>query len=129
LKSERVITVSRAPRAGDDQSVNGADAADRAPLSAEREQLHAQFEDQAAQSNGFTRNGRPSIEPWIGAEDLALALNVSTDWVYEKAASGELPSYKFGGHRRFRVSEVEDWASKCASGKITRAACEETRSR
>ena len=59
-----------------------------------------------------------TIEPWIGVGDLALALGVSTDWVYEKAAAGELPSYKFGGHRRFRVSEVEDWACRRASGRM-----------
>jgi excisionase family DNA binding protein len=62
---------------------------------------------------------RPSrsanIEPWISVDDLARILGVSTDWVYERAASGELPSYKFGGHRRFRISEVEEWASRCAS--------------
>ncbi|MEJ7792439.1 MAG: helix-turn-helix domain-containing protein [Gaiellaceae bacterium] len=58
------------------------------------------------------------IEPWIGVGDLALALGVSADWVYEKAAAGELPSYKFGGHRRFRVSEVEDWAGQRASGRM-----------
>jgi excisionase family DNA binding protein len=57
----------------------------------------------------------PSIEPWISVDDLARILGVSTDWVYERAASGELPSYKFGGHRRFRISEVEEWASRCAS--------------
>jgi excisionase family DNA binding protein len=66
------------------------------------------------------------IEPWISVEDLALILSVSTDWVYEKAASGELPSYKFGGHRRFRLSEVEDWASRCASGKLGSAHTEGT---
>lgn len=62
------------------------------------------------------RSKARAIEPWIGVEDLAVALGVSTDWVYEKAAAGELPSYKFSGHRRFRVSEVEDWASRHASG-------------
>lgn len=60
----------------------------------------------------------PAIEPWIGVDELAHVLDVSIDWVYEKAASGELPSYKFGGHRRFRVSEVEDWAHRHASGRI-----------
>jgi excisionase family DNA binding protein len=59
----------------------------------------------------------PKMEPWVGVDDLAHVLGVSTDWVYEKAAAGDLPSYKFGGHRRFRVSEVEDWASRCASGQ------------
>jgi excisionase family DNA binding protein len=62
-------------------------------------------------------NSPLTIEPWIGVDDLAHALRVSTDWVYERAASGELPSYKFGGHRRFRISEVEEWASGCANGK------------
>lgn len=61
---------------------------------------------------------RLTIEPWIGVDELAHVLGVSIDWVYEKAASGELPSYKFGGHRRFRVSEVEDWAHRHASGRI-----------
>ena len=64
------------------------------------------------------------MERWIGVDDLALILSVSTDWVYEKAASGELPSYKFGGHRRFRVSEVEEWASRCASRKCVGAHAE-----
>jgi excisionase family DNA binding protein len=63
----------------------------------------------------------PPIEPWIGVDELAQVLSVSIDWVYEKAASGELPSYKFCGHRRFRVSEVEDWACRCASGKMLEA--------
>jgi excisionase family DNA binding protein len=120
LNSKNVISaVSQDAQAGGDLSVNGAHGADRAALGAEGEQSQAHVEDPFAQSNGFSRNGGLSIEPWISADDLALALDVSTDWVYEKAASGELPSYKFGGHRRFRVSEVEDWASKCASGKMT----------
>ncbi len=81
---------------------------------------------------GSRSDSRPEIaplEPWIDVDDLAVALRVSTDWVYEKAASGVLPSYKFGGHRRFRVSEVETWALNCANGKMARAAGEETRRR
>ena len=58
----------------------------------------------------------PLIEPWLAAGALAELLRVSTDWVYEKAASGELPSYVFGGHRRFRLSEIEAWASQNAYG-------------
>jgi excisionase family DNA binding protein len=73
-----------------------------------------------AQRNGMNSKSA-SIEPWIGVDELALVLRVSTDWVYEKAAAGELPSYKFGGHRRFRVSEVEDWASRCSSGQAALA--------
>jgi excisionase family DNA binding protein len=95
-------------------------------LSAEREQPQLLSPKQLPHHNGFSRKTAP-IEPWIGVDDLAIVLGVSTDWVYEKAAAGQLPSYKFGGHRRFRVSEVEDWASKCASGKMLRAGSEEAR--
>jgi excisionase family DNA binding protein len=69
------------------------------------------------------------MEPWIGVDDLAMVLGVSTDWIYEKAASGDLPSYKFGGHRRFRVSEVESWASNCASGRMEDSGTDEKRRR
>jgi excisionase family DNA binding protein len=85
-------------------------------LSADHDRVQILSPENLGRHHGFSRK----IEPWIGVEDLARTLGVSTDWVYEKAASGELPSYKFGGHRRFRVSEVEDWASKCASGNMTR---------
>jgi len=78
---------------------------------------HVLLPGQLAQQDGISRNTAP-MEPWIGVDDLALVLGVSTDWVYEKAASGEMPSYKFGGHRRFRVSEVENWACQHASGRM-----------
>jgi excisionase family DNA binding protein len=94
-----------------------------AALNVGHEQPQVPLLEQFVQSNGPSRQeGTPIIEPWISVDDLALVLSVSTDWVYERAAAGELPSYKFGGHRRFRVSEIEDWASKCASGKMTRVA-------
>jgi excisionase family DNA binding protein len=82
----------------------------------------------AEAGDGYGRMTAP-IEPWIGVDDLAVVLGVSNDWIYEKAASGELPSYKFGGHRRFRVSEVESWASNCASGKMEGAGIDEKRRR
>src|SRR5205823_569746 len=73
-------------------------------------------EDSIAERNGMNSE-TALMEPWVGVDDLAHALGVSTDWVYEKAAAGDLPSYKFGGHRRFRVSEIENWASHCANGR------------
>ncbi|MFN2470978.1 MAG: helix-turn-helix domain-containing protein [Gaiellaceae bacterium] len=45
----------------------------------------------------------------LTADQLAALLGLSTDWVYERAAAGELPSYKLGASRRFRESEVEAW--------------------
>jgi excisionase family DNA binding protein len=82
----------------------------------------------AEPASSDSRTAAP-MEPWIGVDDLAMVLGVSTDWVYEKAASGELPSYKFGGHRRFRVSQVETWVSNCASGKMDGAGIDEKRRR
>jgi len=49
------------------------------------------------------------MEELVSAKELAKLLGVKEDWLYEKAAAGEIPSFKFGGHRRFRVSEVEAW--------------------
>jgi excisionase family DNA binding protein len=52
-----------------------------------------------------------SEERYLTARELAKILGVSEDWVYAQAAAGSLPSYKFGGHRRFKLSEVEAWAA------------------
>jgi excisionase family DNA binding protein len=73
-----------------------------------------------AQRRGPTRQPEQPVEPWIAAGALGELLGVSTDWVYENAASGELPSYVFGGHRRFRLSEVETWASEHMHGRRAR---------
>ena len=68
------------------------------------------------------RRREPQVEQWIDARELAKLLAVSTDWIYENAASGELPSYVFAGNRRFRLSEVEAWATEQARGRRARRA-------
>jgi excisionase family DNA binding protein len=48
-----------------------------------------------------------SEEDYLTVADVARRLRVSEDWVYERAKSEELPSFKLpGGLRRFRWSEV-----------------------
>lgn len=48
-----------------------------------------------------------SDDEFVTAAEVARRLCVSVDWVYERAKSGELPSYKLpGGRRLFRWSEV-----------------------
>lgn len=47
-------------------------------------------------------------EDLVSVEDVARMLRVSVDWVYDRAASGDLPSYRLGRHLRFMPSEV--WA-------------------
>ena len=48
-----------------------------------------------------------SDDEFVTVAELARRLCVSVDWVYERAKSGELPSYKLpGGRRLFRWPEV-----------------------
>jgi len=48
-----------------------------------------------------------SDDEFVTAPEVAGRLCVSVDWVYERAKSGDLPSYKLpGGRRIFRWSEV-----------------------
>jgi excisionase family DNA binding protein len=37
---------------------------------------------------------------------------VHENWVYDQAASGELPSYKIGGTRRFDPDELRGWIAE-----------------
>jgi excisionase family DNA binding protein len=57
--------------------------------------------------------GRAVMEPLLSARELAEILGVNLNYVYEQAAAGRLPSYKIGGNRRFRASEVEAWLDLC----------------
>jgi excisionase family DNA binding protein len=56
------------------------------------------------------------IEAFLTARELAELLGVDQDWVYARAASGELPSYRLGTIRRFRESEVEEWLQSHREG-------------
>ena len=42
-------------------------------------------------------------------------LQVHENYIYDLANHGELPSYKIGGMRRFRLSEIEDWLDRQSS--------------
>jgi excisionase family DNA binding protein len=46
------------------------------------------------------------MESMMTARQVAELLGVHENWVYDQAASGELPSYKIGGTRRFDPTEV-----------------------
>ena len=55
-----------------------------------------------------------AVEHFVTAAWIAKVLEVTADWVYEQAKLWErtnglrgIPSYKIGGNRRFRWSEVE----------------------
>lgn len=59
-------------------------------------------------------------EPLVPAEDVAAFLAVQPAWVLEQARAGDLPSYKLGHYRRFRLSEIEERLSVRASATYKR---------
>ena len=63
---------------------------------------------------------RADIEPLVAAEEVAELLGVQPAWVLELARAGDLPSYKLGHYRRFRLSEVEAWLRTRAAGHYKR---------
>lgn len=42
-------------------------------------------------------------------KELAEMLNVSELWISRRVKTGEIPSYKLGGKRMFRMEEIEQW--------------------
>jgi excisionase family DNA binding protein len=49
------------------------------------------------------------MESMMTVRQVAELLGVHENWVYDHAASGDLPSYKIGGVRRFIREEVLGW--------------------
>lgn len=49
------------------------------------------------------------MESMMTVRQVAELLGVHENWVYDHAASGDLPSYKIGGVRRFIRDEVLRW--------------------
>ncbi len=48
-------------------------------------------------------------EPLMTVKDVADYLKVSRSWVYQHAASGQLPYRKIGGNLRFLPHEIRAW--------------------
>lgn len=52
------------------------------------------------------------MESMMTARQVAELLGVHENWVYDQAASGQLPSYKIGGTRRFDPDELRGWIAE-----------------
>ena len=52
------------------------------------------------------------MESMMTARQVAKLLGVHENWVYDHAASGELPSYKIGGTRRFVRDEINGYIAE-----------------
>lgn len=63
----------------------------------------------------------PTAEPTrlMNAREVAQFLRVSPGWVYEHSAEGaipQVPSFKLGKYRRYRLDEIERWLAKQREG-------------
>lgn len=54
-------------------------------------------------------NLKDAPERLLTAKELADKLGVHSNYVYALATSGQLPSFRIGGNRRFSWSEVNAW--------------------
>ncbi|MCZ7589952.1 MAG: helix-turn-helix domain-containing protein [Gaiella sp.] len=52
------------------------------------------------------------MESMMTVRQVAELLGVHENWVYDHAASGDLPSYKIGGTRRFVREEIDLWVEQ-----------------
>jgi excisionase family DNA binding protein len=52
------------------------------------------------------------MDSMMTARQVAELLGVHENWVYDHAASGELPSYKIGGSRRFVRDEIDGYIAE-----------------
>jgi predicted DNA-binding transcriptional regulator AlpA len=49
------------------------------------------------------------MEPMVDVKRLEEVYGNPRSWWYDKAEKGEVPSFKVGKYRRFRLSEIETW--------------------
>ena len=59
---------------------------------------------------------RQETERFVGIEEAAEHLHVKRSWLYEQVRLGRVPSYKVGAFRRFKLTELEAWASARRTG-------------
>jgi excisionase family DNA binding protein len=64
------------------------------------------------------------VDDLMNARQVARLLGLHENW-YDQAAAGNLPSYKFGGTRRFRRDDIDAWlAAHREGGEHAATACE-----
>lgn len=69
------------------------------------------------------------MESMMTVRQVAELLGVHENWVYDQAASGQLPSYKIGGTRRFDPDELRDWIAEHREAERTQPERRESKPR
>jgi excisionase family DNA binding protein len=60
--------------------------------------------------------GGDMAERLLDVRDLAERYGPPPSWWYAKAEAGEIPSFKLGKYRRFRLDEIEAWLESQRQG-------------
>ena len=53
--------------------------------------------------------------PFLTIEEVAELMKVPKSFIYRRTCRGHddpIPSFRFGGHLRFRLDEIQDWIAK-----------------
>jgi predicted DNA-binding transcriptional regulator AlpA len=48
-------------------------------------------------------------EEMVDVRELHRRYGPPTSWWYSRAEAGEIPSFKLGKYRRFKISDIERW--------------------
>jgi predicted DNA-binding transcriptional regulator AlpA len=59
------------------------------------------------------------MEPLVDVNVLHEKYGPPVTWWYSAAERGEVPSFKLGKYRKFRISEVEAWLQSRRSGSTS----------
>ena len=68
-----------------------------------------------------------AVEKLWSVEDVATYLDVSTSWVYNAAASGNLPVVRVGSLLRFNRDAIIEWVRGGEVASVTLPGCREVR--
>ena len=56
----------------------------------------------------------------LTADEVAIRLGVSREWVWAQARAGRIPHVRLGRYRRFREEAIEAWVLQLeAPGRVT----------
>lgn len=53
----------------------------------------------------------PSSEPWVTIDQAAFHLGVSKSFLFKRCSTERIPHGKVGRNLRFRLSELDAWAT------------------
>ena len=56
----------------------------------------------------------PKLEPFVDVTEAAKHLGVPVSWLYRRGDLEGLPCYRIGKHRRYKLTELDDWV--CTAG-------------